>query len=141
MATTSETETGNVLGQGVEVQGTLKFSGGLTFDGKLEGDIQGEGALTLGETAVVVGNLNVGTVVLRGKLTGNITARERIELKTKAELFGDVRAPRLVVEDGVTFVGQSEITPGKPGQGQPGPRPPAELPKPGTAVPQRATAV
>jgi len=103
----------NVLNSDVEIKGTLKFSGELTFDGKLDGDINSEGSLNLGDNAVVKGNLNVHNVVVRGKINGNIVAKEKIEIKSKAELFGDVRTPKLVIEEGVTFVGKSEVNPNK----------------------------
>jgi cytoskeletal protein CcmA (bactofilin family) len=103
----------NVLNGDVEIKGILKFSGEMTFDGKLEGDINSEGALNLGDNAVVKGNIDVGTVVVRGKITGNISAKEKIDIKARTELFGDIRAPKLVIEEGVTFVGKSEINPNK----------------------------
>src|SRR5438445_574020 len=99
----------NVLNSDVELKGTLKFSGELTFDGKLEGDINSDGVLNLGDNAVVKGNINVTSVVVRGKITGNVTAREKIDIKSRTELFGDIRSARLVMEDGVTFVGQTEV--------------------------------
>src|SRR5215831_18679299 len=103
----------NVLNSDVELKGTLKFSGELTFDGKLEGDINSDGTLQLGDNAVVKGNINANTVILRGKVNGNIAAKEKLEIKTKTELFGDIRAPRLMIEEGVTFVGKSEVNPNK----------------------------
>ena len=103
----------NVLTSDVEIKGNLKFSGELTFDGKLEGEIQTDGTLNLGENAVVTGNLNVQSVVVRGKVNGNINAKEKIEIKSKSELFGDIRATKLVVEEGVTFVGRTEVNPNK----------------------------
>jgi cytoskeletal protein CcmA (bactofilin family) len=114
----------NVLTSEVEIKGNLKFSGELAFDGKLEGEIQTDGVLHLGESAVVTGNINVQSVVVRGKVNGNITAKEKIEVKSKAELFGDIRATKLVVEEGVTFVGRTEVNPNKitptPGITRPG---------------------
>ena len=56
---------------------------------------------------------NAQTVVVRGKVNGNISAKEKIEIKTKAELFGDIRASKLSVEEGVTFVGKTEVNPNK----------------------------
>jgi len=103
----------NVLNSDVEIQGTLKFAGELTFEGKLEGDIAGDGILQLGDGAVINGNMNVGSVVVCGKITGNITAKDKIELKAKAELFGDIKSAKLVIEEGVTFVGKTEVNPNK----------------------------
>src|SRR6185295_10853525 len=82
--------TKNVLTSDVEINGTLKFAGELTFEGKLEGDIATEGTLLLGDTSVVRGSINAGSVVVRGKINGNITAKDKIEIKAKTELFGDV---------------------------------------------------
>src|SRR5262245_39261914 len=95
----------NVLGSDVEIKGNLKFSGELTFEGKLDGEINTDGQLNLGDTAVVNGNINAQTVVVRGKSTGNIIAKEKIDIKSKTELFGDIRAAKLSIEEGVTFVG------------------------------------
>ena len=103
----------NVLNSDVELKGTLKFAGELTFDGKLDGDINSDGTLSLGDNAVVKGNINVNTVVMRGKVNGNVTAKEKIDIKSKTELFGDIRAPKLVIEEGVTFVGKTEVNPNK----------------------------
>jgi len=113
MSTTSNANSKHILNSDVELKGTLKFAGELTFDGKLDGDITSDGALNLGDNAVVKGNLNINSVVLRGKVNGNVTAKEKIEIKAKTELFGDIRSPKLVIEEGVTFVGKSEVNPNK----------------------------
>src|SRR5881628_3065699 len=99
----------NVLNSDVEIKGNLKFAGELTFEGKLEGEISSEGTLNLGDGAVITGNINANSVIVRGKVTGNISAKEKIELKAKTELFGDVRSAKLVMEEGVTFVGKTEV--------------------------------
>jgi len=113
MSTTPSANSKNVLNSDVELKGTLKFAGELTFDGKLDGDISSDGVLNLGDNAVVKGNLMVTSVVLRGKINGNVTAKEKIEIKAKTELFGDIRSAKLVIEEGVTFVGKSEVNPNK----------------------------
>ena len=103
----------NVLNSDVEIKGNIKFSGELTFDGKVDGEIQSDGVLTLGDSAVVNGNISAQTVIVRGKVTGNIHAKDKIEIKAKTELFGDIRASKLSVEEGVTFVGKTEVNPNK----------------------------
>src|ERR1043166_6597279 len=87
----------NILNSDVELKGTLKFSGELTFDGKLDGDISSDGTLNLGDNAVIKGNINVASVIMRGKINGNVVAKEKVDIKTKTELFGDIRAPRLEI--------------------------------------------
>jgi cytoskeletal protein CcmA (bactofilin family) len=103
----------NILAADVEIKGTLKFSGELTFEGKLEGEIQSDGVLNLGETAVINGNINALSVVVRGKVTGNIVAKEKIDIKAKTEMFGDIRAAKLAIEEGVAIVGKTEVNPNK----------------------------
>lgn len=105
--------TKNILNTDVEIKGNLKFAGELTFEGKLDGEINSEGTLHLGDSAIINGNINAQSVVVRGKVTGNINAKDKIEIKAKAEVFGDIRAAKLVVEEGVTFVGKSEVNPNK----------------------------
>jgi cytoskeletal protein CcmA (bactofilin family) len=122
----------NVLASDVEIKGNLKFAGELTFEGKIDGEIQTDGTLNLGDSAVVNGNINAQNVVVRGKVNGNIAAKEKIEIKTKAELFGDIRASKLSVEEGVTFVGKTEVNPNKisptPAAARPGEAPKASEP-------------
>lgn len=118
----------NVLTSDVEIKGNLKFSGELAFDGKLDGEIHTDGILNLGDGAVINGHINAQSVVVRGKITGNINAKEKIDLKAKAELFGDIRASKLTIEEGVTFVGKSEVNPNKASPTPPPVRP-TESPK------------
>jgi cytoskeletal protein CcmA (bactofilin family) len=103
----------NVLNSDVEIKGSIKFAGELTFEGKLDGDINTEGTLSLGDSAVINGNIAAQSVVVRGKVNGNINAKEKIEIKAKAEVFGDIRATKLAIEEGVTFVGKTEVNPNK----------------------------
>ena len=127
MSTTGNTSK-NVLNSDVEIKGNLKFTGELTLEGKLEGEVQTDGLLNLGDSAVVNGNINAQSVVVRGKINGNIYAKEKIEIKAKAELFGDIRATKLAIEEGVTFVGKTEVNPNKVAPTAP-PSRPAEPPK------------
>ena len=127
---TPGTASKNVLNSDVEVKGNLKFTGELTFDGKLDGEIHTDGTLNLGDGAVVNGNINATNVVVRGKINGNISAKEKIEIKAKTELFGDIRATKLVIEEGVTFVGKTEVNPNKVAPTAAPPRTgPGEVPK------------
>lgn len=103
----------NVLNSDVEIKGNVKFSGELTLEGKLEGEITSDGTLQVGETGAVNGNVTAGTIVIRGKVNGNVTARDKIELKSKAEVFGDIRSAKLAIEEGVTYVGKTEVNPNK----------------------------
>jgi cytoskeletal protein CcmA (bactofilin family) len=72
-----------------------------------------DGILTVGENADVRGEVKSKTVIVKGKVHGNITVQERCELHSRSQLIGDLKAARLVIEEGATFVGKSEVTPNK----------------------------
>ena len=101
----------SVISSEVEIQGTIKTSGSIQIDGRVQGEIFSEGDVTLGKSGAVKGNLDVNSVSISGTVQGNISARDKIELKSTARVMGDIRAKRLTVEDGVTFVGKTEVNP------------------------------
>ncbi|MFM1942293.1 MAG: hypothetical protein RI897_1275 [Verrucomicrobiota bacterium] len=103
----------NVLNSDVDLRGTLKCSGNVFFDGKLDGDLFTDGSLELGENALIRGNVGGNSVIARGKINGNISSRERLEIKSRTEIVGDLRAAKMVMEDGVSFQGKAEIAPAK----------------------------
>jgi len=104
----------NLLSADVEIKGSIKFTSELTIDGKVEGEISSNGVLTVGENAEIKGEIKTKSVTVLGKVHGNITVEERCELKSRCTLQGDLKAARLVIEDGATFIGKSEVTSGKP---------------------------
>ena len=103
----------NLLSADVEIKGSIKFQNELTIDGKVEGEITSSGTLTVGENAEIRGEIRTKSATVLGKVHGNITVEERCELKARAVLQGDLKAARLVIEEGATFVGKSEVTPNK----------------------------
>lgn len=116
----------NVLSSDVEIKGSIKFSHDLIIDGRIEGEVSSDGALTVGENALIKGEIKTRAVTLFGKVEGNITVAERCELKSNAVLVGDVTAGTLAIEEGATFLGRSQVgksasAGGKPasGGGQP----------------------
>lgn len=108
--------TRNVLSSDVEIKGTVKFQHDLIVDGRIEGDIQSTGNLTIGENARIKAEVKTGTIVVYGKVHGNMTATDRIELKSSAEVVGDIKAKVLTIEAGAIFVGKSTV--GTPSQSQ-----------------------
>jgi len=103
----------NILSSDVKIVGSIEFENELFIDGKLEGEIRSEGSLTVGENAQISGNIYTKSVTVLGKVSGNITVQERCELKSRAQLMGDLKAARLTIEEGAIFEGKSEVNPNK----------------------------
>ena len=111
---TNGTRTTTVLTADCEFKGALAFSGELELHGRLEGTIESEGgALTIGEQALIKAEIKVNDVLIYGKVQGNVYATGRIELRGKAEVYGDLHSNRLAMDDGVVFVGRSNGLGGK----------------------------
>lgn len=103
------TSSKNVLSNDVEIKGSIKFSNDLIIDGKIEGEVTSDGSLTVGENAIIKGEIRTRSVVIFGKVEGNITVQERCELKSNAVLLGDIDAGTLSIEEGATFMGSSKV--------------------------------
>jgi cytoskeletal protein CcmA (bactofilin family) len=104
----------SVIAADVEITGTIKSTGSVRIDGKLDGELNCTGDAVIGKSATIKGNLAVSSATIEGTINGNITAKDRIEMKSSARVTGDIRAKRLSVEDGVTFIGRSEVNPSGP---------------------------
>jgi cytoskeletal protein CcmA (bactofilin family) len=93
------------LYKGSRVSGQLSFQGPARIDGAVDGEIHCEGILTIGEGAEVRAKISGQTVVIRGKVEGNVTAKEKVELAAPARLIGNIDTPRLIMTEGVVFDG------------------------------------
>jgi cytoskeletal protein CcmA (bactofilin family) len=100
------------LASDTDVNGTIKFGQTMKIDGNFEGElITDNGDLVVGKTGNVKANVKVRSVVVEGRLDGNIKASDTVELKQNAHLIGDLQAKTLVMEKGVVFVGKCNISP------------------------------
>ena len=101
---------GGVLSSGVSITGSVKFKSELVIDGQVDGEIDSGGRLTIGEHAVIRGEIRTKSVIVLGTVEGNITATERCELQAGCTLRGDIEAPRLIVDEEATFLGSAKIS-------------------------------
>ena len=98
----------NVLAQGIEIVGTIKFTNDMIIDGKVEGEIQSDkGTVTIGENAQIKGDVKAGEVKMFGRVEGTITS-DRCELKDKSELKGDIKTKKLTMEEGAVLSGRMQ---------------------------------
>ncbi|HEY2987792.1 MAG TPA: polymer-forming cytoskeletal protein [Candidatus Binatia bacterium] len=101
----SEEELVAHLCKGSRVTGQLTFHGTAQIDGKVDGEIQCRGRLTIGAEAQIRANISGNVIVIRGQVEGDVSASEKIELGAPARLLGNIDAPRLVIAEGVAFDG------------------------------------
>jgi cytoskeletal protein CcmA (bactofilin family) len=100
------------LGKGSRVSGKLNFEGTVRVDGQVEGEIAAQDTLIVGERAVVTAQISGATIIIRGKVTGDINARKRVEIRSPGRLFGNIVTPSLVIHDGVIFEGHCSMASG-----------------------------
>ncbi len=99
----------NVLAQGIEIIGSIRFSNDMIIDGKIEGQIHSDkGRVTIGENASIKGDITAGEVKVFGKVEGKITS-DRCELKSKSRLDGDIKSKMFAMEEGAQLAGRTEI--------------------------------
>jgi cytoskeletal protein CcmA (bactofilin family) len=98
------------LGKGSRVVGSLSFEGPARIEGAVEGEITAQDLVTIGETAVVNAKILGNTVVIQGRVTGDVTARKRLEIRAPGHLVGNITTPNLVIHDGVVFEGQCTMS-------------------------------
>jgi cytoskeletal protein CcmA (bactofilin family) len=100
-----------IISADVQITGTIKCGGSIRIDGKLDGDLVCAADAAIGRNAVIKGGIQAASVTIEGTIQGNITAKDKIDMKSTAKVHGDISAKRLAVEDGVTFIGRSEVNP------------------------------
>lgn len=96
---------GFTLGPNDLLVGRLQIEGDLQVGGRLEGEVQATGDVEIGDMAKVKASVAGRKVNIRGHVSGQVTATERLVVARTGSLFGDVRVARLVVQDGATFSG------------------------------------
>ncbi len=98
-----------LLGRGSEFEGKLTFEGTVRIDGKFTGTIITGDVLVVGEGAKVSAEITCGTIVVHGEVTGNVRAKNAVELHHPAKMRGNVESASLMIEKGVIFEGQSKM--------------------------------
>jgi cytoskeletal protein CcmA (bactofilin family) len=107
-----------VIDKGSEFEGTLSFEGTFRIGGVFRGYIFTNDILIIGEGARVEAEVEAGTLVINGEFTGNIRAKNRVEIHRPAVFRGNIQTPSLMVDEGVVFEGTSQMT-----REEDGPRP------------------
>jgi len=98
------------IGKGVHFKGTITHEGTIRIDGSFEGDIHTDGIILVSEGAEMKATVTAGTIVCKGKITGDICAKEKFIMQAPSVVIGDVRTPKLLIEEGAILDGTLEMS-------------------------------
>jgi cytoskeletal protein CcmA (bactofilin family) len=119
------------IGASLEIKGRINAEEDLQIDGKVEGPVSVRGhRLTVGRSGQLNSEVSARELVVFGKVTGNVNATDRVEIKKDGAVIGDIQTTRISIEDGAIFKGRIEID-------RPGSKPasvPALRPEPANAL-------
>jgi cytoskeletal protein CcmA (bactofilin family) len=107
--TTGQATLNSMLGQGCKIKGDIELQGTMRIDGQFEGSISCPDTLIIGKSGVVKAEVKVKNAVIGGKLVGNISATNKIELQSGSHVEGDIQTARLVIDEGVFFEGNCKM--------------------------------
>ena len=106
----NDTFINSLIGEGSYFKGDISLKGLLRIDGDFKGTISDGGKVLIGKSGRAEAVINAGTVVVGGVLKGNITAAEKVVILSTGMVIGNIKAPRLLVEDGVILNGTCTIS-------------------------------
>ncbi len=98
------------LGRGCIYEGKLTFEGRVRIDGSFTGEIFSNDTLEIGPDAEIEAEIDVATVVIAGRVTGNIQARQRCDLRAPGIVVGNITSPIITMDEGVRFDGEMRMT-------------------------------
>ncbi|MCL0042199.1 polymer-forming cytoskeletal protein [Thermodesulfovibrionales bacterium] len=102
-----------LIGEGSEIEGNINTPGTMRIDGMVTGNVRA-GRVVLGKIAVLVGDVVAKSVVIGGRVEGNIAAEEFVDIKDTGKLFGDINSKRVSIIEGGVFVGRSFVQQDEP---------------------------
>ncbi len=97
------------IGSSVSIQGVLKAEGNIRVDGLFEGQIETAGNVIVGRTGQVAATIIARNVLVAGRVKGNITAHERLEIIASGKVLGDIEVTTLYIEEGGKHHGQTRM--------------------------------
>ncbi len=100
-----------VLGEQASMMGKIAYQGHGVIHGLFEGEFEGGQSLNIGPQGFVKADIHVDEAEISGKVEGNITVKSRLILRGAAEIRGNITAPRISVDEGVSIMGQVHVTP------------------------------
>ncbi|HOJ65051.1 MAG TPA: polymer-forming cytoskeletal protein [Spirochaetota bacterium] len=98
-----------ILGKDTNFNGNLSFKDSLKINGIFIGSINSSGVLVIGKGAIVQANVTAKTVIINGTIKGDVLAEEKVEMLPTGRVYGNIKAKKVKISDGVIFNGKCEI--------------------------------
>jgi cytoskeletal protein CcmA (bactofilin family) len=98
-----------IIGSSIVIDGEISGDEDLVIQGTVKGKISLKESLFVESSGVVEADIEVQNVDVGGRVTGNISATDKVELKRECRVIGDIRAPRILIADGASFKGNVDM--------------------------------
>lgn len=98
-----------VIGSSIVIDGEISGDEDLVIQGTVKGRISLKESLMVEGSGVVEADIETQNVEIGGRVTGNITATDKVELKSDCRVVGDIKAPRILIADGASFKGNVDM--------------------------------
>ncbi len=98
-----------IIGKGIHIKGNLSGGGDLIIEGRVEGHVSLKNHLTIENTGKIDADIRVNRLTINGEANGNIDAGELVAISASAVVTGDIKAPKVIIEDGAHFNGSIEM--------------------------------
>jgi len=98
-----------VIGSSIMIDGEISGDEDLVIQGTVKGKIAVKESLFVESSGLVEADIETQNVEIAGKVTGNIVASDKVELKTDCRVVGDIKAPRILIADGASFKGNVDM--------------------------------
>ncbi len=98
-----------VIGKGIVIKGELHGEEDLVIEGRVEGSIALKKHLIVETTGMVMADVQTENITIKGEMNGNMVASDKVEITAEAKVIGDIKAPRVVIDDGARYRGNVEM--------------------------------
>jgi cytoskeletal protein CcmA (bactofilin family) len=98
-----------IIGKNIQIRGKLSGAEDLVVEGRIEGTVALKNHLTIEQTGAVEADVDVRDLTVHGEMRGDITAEGSVSVSNSAKVVGNIRAPRIILEDGARFKGSIEM--------------------------------
>jgi len=105
------TLTSTVIGEGIRIEGTIiSGSGSIRIDGNVISNMSVDGAIIIGETGFVKGDIKTSSALIAGRVEGNLLSDDGVHITSTGVLSGNITSRSLIIDEGATFTGQCDMT-------------------------------